>query len=116
MIRFLADEDFRNPILEGVRRRLPDLDIVSVHDCGLRSLRDPFILDFAASEDRIVLSHDVNTMEPHARARLVSGLPMPGLFLIHQYFPIGRAIEEIVLIAECSPASEWKDQIVRLPL
>lgn len=116
MIRFLTDEDFNRNILAGVRLRLPDLDIVRIQDCGLRSFRDPLVLKFAASEDRIVLSHDVHTMETHARARLLAGKAMPGLFLINQYFPIGRAIEEIVVIAECSPHTEWKDQIVRLPL
>ena len=60
MIRFLTDEDFNRFILAGVRRRLPELDIVRVQDCGLRSFRDPIILEFAASENRIVLSHDVN--------------------------------------------------------
>lgn len=116
MIRFLTDEDFNRFILAGVRRRLPELDIVRVQDCGLRSFRDPLVLDFAANENRIVLSHDVTTMENYAKARIVVEKPMPGLFLIAQDFPIGRAIEEIVTIAECSPASEWKNQIIRLPL
>lgn len=116
MIRFLTDEDFNRFIISGVRRRLPDLDIVRVQDCGLRSIHDPSVLEFAASDDRIVLSHDIKTMGTHAETRLLAGKPMPGLFLIHQYFPIGRAIEEIVIIAECSNPSEWKDQITRLPL
>jgi Domain of unknown function (DUF5615) len=116
MIRFLTDENFNSYVLAGIRRRLPDLDIVRIQDVGLRTARDPVVLEFAASENRIVLSHDVRTMETHALARLIAGKPMPGLFLIDQYFPIGRAIEEIVVIAECSDMSEWKDQIRRLPL
>jgi len=41
MIRFLTDEDFNIYILAGVRRRLPDLDIVRVQDVGLRTFREP---------------------------------------------------------------------------
>lgn len=116
MIRFLTDENFNRYVLAGIRRRLPDLDIVRVQDVGLRTARDPAVLAFAASENRIVLSHDVHTMETHANARLLAGKAMPGLFLIDQHFRIGSAIEEIVVIAECSDMSEWKDQIRRLPL
>ena len=116
MIRFLTDENFNSRIFSGVRLRLPDLDIVRVQDSGLRSFRDPLILQFAADEDCVVLSHDVSTMEEHANARLLANQPMPGLFLIHQHFAIGRAIDEIVLIAECSQPEEWKGRIEYLPL
>ncbi len=101
-------------IFQGVRLRLPDLDIVRVQDVGLRTFRDPKVLDFAAKEGRIMLTHDVSTMRGFAIERITSGKPMPGLIEIGQNFPVGRAIEEIVLIAECSRASEWNDQIVRL--
>ncbi len=116
MIQFLADEDFNRYVLAGVRRRLPDLDIVRVQDVGLRTARDPAILEFAALNNRIVLSHDVHTMATHASARLLAGKPMPGLFLIDQNFPIGQAINEIVIIAECSHDNEWNGKIERLPL
>ena len=116
MIRFLTDEDFNIHILAGVRRRLPDLDIVRVQDSGLRSFRDPLILQFAAAEGRVVLSHDVSTMATHATARVLAGKPMSGLFLIRQYFPIGRAIDEIVMIAVCSRDDEWNGAIEYLPL
>lgn len=113
-IRFLTDEDFKLAIFEGVRRRLPDLDIVRVQDVGLRTFRDPKVLEFAAKERRILLTHDVSTMRGFAIERITSGKLMPGLIEIGQNFPVGRAIEEIVIIAECSRASEWDYQIIRL--
>ena len=116
MIRFLTDEDFNIHIFAGVRLRLPDLDIVRVQDSGLRSFRDPLILQFAATENRILLSHDVSTMETQAAARIIANKPMPGLFLIHQHLDIGRAIDEIVMIAECSRDDEWNGLIEYLPL
>ncbi len=116
MIRFLADENFNIHILTGVRRRLPTLDILRVQDAGLRTFSDKLVLAYASGENRILLSHDVHTMETHALARLNSGRPMPGLLLIHQYLPIGQAIDEIVLIAACSRDDEWNGIIRYLPL
>lgn len=116
MIRFIADEHFKSAIYVGVKRRLPNLDIVRVQDVGLRTASDPIILQFAATENRIVLSHDVHTMETFAKARLNSGKPMAGLLLIRQKFPIGSAIDEIAMIAECSRDDEWNGVIRYLPL
>ncbi|MEQ1607062.1 MAG: DUF5615 family PIN-like protein [Pyrinomonadaceae bacterium] len=116
MIQFLTDEHFKSAIYAGVKRRLPVLDIVRVQDVGLRTASDPRILQFAALEDRIILSHDVHTMETFAKARLNAGKPMAGLLLIRQSFPIGAAIDEIVFIAECSRDDEWNGAIRYLPL
>ena len=115
-IRFLTDEDIKSAIVEGVRRRLPNLDIVRVQDVGLRTFRDPRVLEFAANESRILITHDVSTMKGFAIVRIIAGNPMPGLIEFGQDFPIGRAIDEIVLVAECSNMSEWTNRIVRLPL
>ena len=116
MIRFLVDEDIKDQIFKGVLRRLPDLDIVRVQDVGLRTFRDDRVLEFAARENRILITHDVSTMRAFAKARLVAGKPMPGVFEISQNLPIGIAIEEIVTIAACGRDEEWKDMIQFLPL
>ncbi len=97
-------------------RRLPDLNIVRVHEVGLRTLRDEVILEFAASDNRIVLTHDLATMGNFARDRLAAGKPMPGILEVSQKLPIGRAVDEIVMIAECSLDDEWNGVIERLPL
>jgi hypothetical protein len=65
---------------------------------------------------RILLTHDVSTMRQYAMARIVKGLPMPGLFSVPQSLPIGKAIEEILLLAECCGDLEWEGQIRYLPL
>lgn len=41
---------------------------------------------------------------------------MPGVFEINRRVAIGLAIEEILLIAECSLEEEWEGQIRFLPL
>jgi hypothetical protein len=116
MLRFLADEDFDQRILHGLLRLSSDVDIVTVQQSGLSGQRDPVILAWAAREGRIVLTHDVNTMTKHAYDLITKGEALPGLLLIPQSLPIGRAIEELQIVAECSTADEWEGQVRYLPL
>ena len=44
-LRLLVDEDFDNAILRGVRRRLPELDIVRAQDVGLSGKHDTLVLE-----------------------------------------------------------------------
>jgi hypothetical protein len=115
-IQLLVDEDFDNTILRGVLRRRPGLDIVRVQDVGLAGADDPDVLQWAASAGRVLLSHDVNTMKTHAYARVTAGLPMPGVFAVAQHLSISVAIDEIILLCECSLPGEWEGQVRHLPL
>jgi hypothetical protein len=90
--------------------------LVRVQDVGLAGVDDPDILAWAAQENRILLTHDVETITKFAYERMVTGFPMAGVFEIRQTVPIGAAIEEILLIAEYSEQSEWAGQVHYLPL
>ena len=116
MVRFLADENFNNQIVRGVLRQSSDIDIVRVQDVTLSGADDPTVLAWAAQAGRIVLTHDVATMTTFAYQRLQSGLSMPGLFEVSRRVPVGLAIEEIILIAECSLEGDWEGQVRFLPL
>ncbi len=116
MIQFLADENFNNQIIRGVLRQNPDVNILRVQDVELSGVDDPTVLEWAAQEERIVLTHDVATMTTFAYQRIQAGLRMPGLFEVSRRVPIGLAIEEIILIAECSLEGEWEGQVRFLPL
>ncbi len=41
---------------------------------------------------------------------------MPGVFEVGRNVSIGAAIEDILLVAECSGEGEWEGQIRYLPL
>jgi hypothetical protein len=116
MIRFLADENFNNQIVRGILRQSPNISILRVQDVVLSGADDPTVLAWAAQEGRIVLTHDVATMTTFAYERIRSGLSMPGLFEISRRVPVGLAIEEVILIAECSFDDEWEGQVRFLPL
>ena len=115
-IRLLADEDFDNDIIRGVLRRRPGLDIVRVQDVELSGKPDPDVLDWAARNGRVVLTHDVSTMIAHAYRRVAQSLPMPGVFALGQSVPLAVAIEEVITLAECSIEREWEGQVRYLPL
>jgi hypothetical protein len=102
MLRLATDEDFNNRILRGLLRRNPGLDIVRVQDAALLGRSDAEVLEWAATEGRILLTHDVATMKQHVDERIAAGLPMPGVFELAQDVSIRQAIEDIFLLAECS--------------
>ena len=86
-----------------------------MQDAGLRSGNDESILEWAANERRVLLTHDVTTMRSHAYARISTGLSMPGVFEVSQDLPIGIAIGEILSLAEYSLDGEWEGQVRFLP-
>ncbi|RME77774.1 MAG: hypothetical protein D6784_03250 [Chloroflexi bacterium] len=116
MLRFAADENFNNDIVRGLLRRKPELDIIRIQDVGLSGADDPTVLEWAATENRILLTHDVTTITRYAYERVKAGKPMPGVFEVGRHVAIGTAIEDILLLAECSHEGEWEGQIRYLPL
>ena len=69
-MKLLADENFDGDIVRGLLRRTPDLDLVRVQDAGMSETPDPAILARAADEDRILLTHDRNTIPGFAYDRV----------------------------------------------
>lgn len=116
MLKLVSDENFDGGILRGLYRRRPDLDLVRVQDVGLSSTADSDILEWAASEGRILLTHDRETMPNFAYDRVRAGKPMPGVFLVSDLMPLGQAIDEMLLAVECLPAEECKDFVRFFPL
>jgi hypothetical protein len=116
MLRLAADENFDADIVRGLRRRFPNIDVVRVQDAGLSGADDPAVLEWAAREGRIVMTHDISTLVSFAFERVASGRPMPGVFAARSSGPIGSTIEDLVLLAECSVHEEWDGQVRFLPL
>lgn len=61
-MRFAADENFDGRIFDGLRARMPELDIVRVQDTEMYQSPDDKLLTWLANEGRILLTHDVRTM------------------------------------------------------
>jgi len=115
-VRFLADENLDTDIIHGLYAREPAIDILDVKTAGLRGTSDPALLEFAAQQDRVLITYDRNTMTRHFRDRRDPGKPTPGVFILtQQESAIGEIIESLLLVWAASQAEEWRNQIAYLP-
>src|SRR5712691_214670 len=110
MIRLLADENLNYDVVRGVIRRRPTLDVVRVQAVGLSEAGDPEVLAWAAKEQRVVLTHDVNTMTRVAIERITLGEHMAG----QQSATLSTIIDDLILLDECADTSEWFGRILYL--
>lgn len=115
-IGFVADENFNRRIITGMQRRSDHLDIVRIQDVGLRTADDPAVLEWAAAQGRVLLTHDRATMPGYALARVAAGQPMAGVFVVPATMPIGNAIVQLTMVAQASLDGEWDGQVRYLPL
>jgi len=113
--RFQADADFNQKIVAGLRRREPAIDFRSASEGGVIGRPDPEVLAQAASESRVLVSHDRQTMPGHFR-RFIKTQASPGLVIVSQELDIGQAIEELLLVWAASEAEEWGNTVIFLPL
>ncbi len=78
-------------------------------------LTDPALLDWAASQRRTMVSHDVNSITRFANERIKLGMPMTGVIIVPDDLEIGRAIADLEIIVECATTVDLVDQIQFLP-
>ena len=114
--RFLADNDLKEQIIDGLLRREPAISIKHCREVGLRSKSDAEVLTYAHEQGLIVISHDVNTMPAAAYARLATGQHIAGLLMVRQVSSVAPIIDSLMLIWSSSDAEEWRDVVAFLPL
>ncbi len=85
-------------------------------DTGLGGATDPVVRAWPASAGRVILTHDVSTMTASAYDRAIAGEAMPGIFEVSRLVPIATAVEDIILISDCSLDFEWEGQVRYRPL
>jgi len=116
VIKLASDENFDGDIVRGLLRISPGLDIVRVQDADLAGSPDPVILGWAARENRILLTHDRDTVPNFAYDRIRAGEPMPGVFLVNNRMPKGQAVDQLFLAVHCCAVEDCKDQVTYFPL
>ena len=112
MLRLASDADVHGEIIRGLRRRLPEIDLVRVQDALPEGTLDPAVLAWAEGEDRILITNDRKTMIGLAFERVTAGDALPGLIATTNEQSIGSAIDDIMLLAEFMPPEEIRDQVV----
>ncbi|HJS07987.1 MAG TPA: DUF5615 family PIN-like protein [Pirellulales bacterium] len=112
MLRLASDADVHGDIIRGLRRRLPEIDLVRALDALPEGTPDAEVLAWAAAENRVLVTNDRNTMVGIAYQRVAAGDPAPGLIVTTNEQSIGSAIDDIALVTEYMPDEEIREQVV----
>lgn len=112
MLRLASDADVHGEIIRGLRRRLPEIDLVRVQDALPEGAPDSEVLAWAAAERRVLITNDRNTMVGFAYQRAAAREPAPGLIATTNEQSISSAIDDILLIAQYMAEEELRDQVV----
>jgi len=116
-LKFLADENFDNDILRALRLRRSDIDVLRVQDIDdIYGADDPIVLEWAAQQTRILLTHDVQTMTKYAYNRVREQKYMPGVFEVKRGISINVIVDDLVLIIDYGELSEWENKVTYIPL
>lgn len=103
---FLLDEHLPPVIAEGVRRRIPDVDILTTIEAGLRRRLDPAHLEFAARTGRVLVTQDKHY------TYLFPDIPHSGIvYLTRGSRAIGTVVELLVMAWEIYSAEELVGRI-----
>lgn len=116
MLKLLADENFDGDIVNGLRLRAPKMDLITVQEAELSGMKDPPLLEWAAQQNHILITHDVATVPDFAYERVNKGLPMPGVWLVLTSIPVGLAIEMLLIYWEESQQNEWEGKVEHVKL
>ena len=81
---------------DGLRRAETHVDFLSAQEQIPDATSDPDVRELAASLGRVLVSHDLNTMPGHFY-RFLESRESPGVILIPQSLPTGRAVGELML-------------------
>ncbi len=113
-VRYQADWDLNQHIVEAIRRREPSIDFQTAHAGGLAGLTDPEVLALAAQTNRILVTHDRKTMPRHFGDFIIQNT-CPGVIIVSRNLAIAQAAEALMLIWLASEAEEWINTLQTLP-
>jgi hypothetical protein len=115
-LKFVADADFNERIIFGIRRNDSAIDFLTASDGGTRGLPDGQVIELAVAAGRVLVSHDCNTMTAEFYRFLAEGHSSPGLIIVIQELDERKAIADLLLICAAASADELRDQIMWVPI
>ena len=118
MRRFLIDENISPRYRTQLLYHEPSLTVLAVGDEGAppKSTPDPEILEWCEQHQFSLITNNRESMPQHLSDHLAAGHHVPGIFTINLEVPIGKIIEELLLITGASDADEYIDRITYIPL
>lgn len=115
-MKFATDENFDGKILRGLQSSLPELDIVRVQDTVMYQSTDPDLLEWLATEDRILLTHDKATIPKYFYERIELKKLVSGVIIVIKNTPINIALDELELLIGAGEPEDFHHQIKYIPL
>jgi hypothetical protein len=92
-VRFQAHADLHQMIVTALVRREPGVDFHTATAAGLEGLLDPQVLERAATEGHVLVSHDQSTMPQHFAA-FIQNQQRAGLLIVPQHLPYAVVVED----------------------
>ena len=111
-ICFQADGDLKFAIVKAVRRREPAIDFASAREAELEGVSDPEVLERAAGDERVLVSHDRRTILKYFRNHLAAGSPPQ----VYWLFPKARQLGSWWKRSSCSGRSQIPPSCVIRPI
>ena len=101
--------------MAGTLRRAASVDFRRAESVPLEGLDDPVVLTLAAEEGRVLVSHDVSTMERHFQD-FIRDQKSPGIILIPQMgVSIRQAVDGLILLWEVLEATDLENRVCVFP-
>ena len=95
---------------------LRGVDVLTAQLDGTTELEDPGLLDRATELGRVLFSQDDDLLR-EAASRQKDGRPFAGVIYAHQlHVPVGRCIDDLVLLAQTEETDAIRNRVVFLPL
>jgi hypothetical protein len=114
-VKFWADENLRRAIFDAVKAACPEHEFERIQDTEFNGT-DPEILEEAARQGIIVITHDENTLVGYAYERLQTCLVMPGVILVKERTSTGEAVDDLILLISTGFAPDFENQVRHIPL
>ena len=116
MLKLLIDENLDQRILRGLQLHVPDVSYTVVQETGLAGARDATLLEWAAANHHVLVTHDRKTMLKAVNERIRSGQKTAGVVIVKKELPLIRAIDDLIFLLEWSVEEDLENQVVFIPL
>jgi hypothetical protein len=120
-LRYVLDEHLRGALWRAIQWHnssgVYPLDVVRVDDPADLPLGsdDPALLLWAEREQRILVTHDPDTMPKHLADHLAGGHHSPGVFMLRPHSTLPQILSFLRDDAYASEPAEWQDRIHFIP-
>lgn len=100
MLKFHLDEHVPNALANGLRQH--GVDVTTTAEAGLLNVSDLAQLAYAATEGRVIITHDDDFLRLHA-----GGTPHCGIAYCHQNkYSVGELLPLLLLMDACYSADD----------